>query len=121
MHLTTAHPSGRISLPGSAGRLTGSTRVEQPAGLVGEVLGGLGSTAAQLADAAGRGLAMALDGNGRWCPIVGVAKDTRNNGLTDPSDPEYYRLRMKGSGQLGRGGIALFRTSLDPATLAPQC
>ena len=28
-----------------------------------------------------------LDGNGHWCPIVGVARDTRNNGLTDPSRP----------------------------------
>ena len=39
--------------------------------------------------------------NGHWCPIVGVAADTKNNGLTDPSDPEYYRLRMKGSDQIG--------------------
>ena len=58
-----------------------------------------------------------LDGNGHWCPIVGVVADTRNNGLTEPSDPEYYRLRMKGSDQLGRSGVAIFRTSLDPTTL----
>ncbi|HMD85471.1 MAG TPA: ABC transporter permease [Terriglobia bacterium] len=60
-----------------------------------------------------------LDGNGHWCPIVGVAADTRNNGLTDPPDPEYYRLRMKGSDELGASGVVLFRTSLDPAALVP--
>jgi predicted lysophospholipase L1 biosynthesis ABC-type transport system permease subunit len=58
-----------------------------------------------------------LDGNRHWSPIVGVAADTRNNGLTEPPDPEYYRLRMRGSDQIGRSGVALFRTSLDPATL----
>jgi predicted permease len=59
-----------------------------------------------------------LDGNGHWCPVVGVAADTKNNGLTDPSDPEYYRLRMRGSTELGRDGVGVFRTSLDQATLA---
>jgi predicted permease len=58
-----------------------------------------------------------LDGNGHWCPIVGVAADAKNNGLTAPSDPEYYRLRMKGSDRGTGTGVALFRTSLDPATL----
>jgi hypothetical protein len=64
------------------------------------------------------GQQLELDGNGHWCPIVGVAADTKNNGLTDPPDPEYYRLRMKGSTELGRSGVAVFRTSLDQATLA---
>jgi predicted permease len=58
-----------------------------------------------------------LDDNGHWCPIVGVAVDAKNNGLTEPSDPEYYRLRMKGSDRGTSTGVALFRTSLDPATL----
>jgi len=48
---------------------------------------------------------------------VGVAADTKNNGLTEPPDPEYYRLRMKGSDRLGASGVALFRTSLGPAAL----
>ena len=64
------------------------------------------------------GQEIALDGNGHWCPVVGVVADTKNNGLTDPPDPEYYRLRMKGSDQLGRSGVAIFRTSLGPTTLA---
>lgn len=58
-----------------------------------------------------------LDGDNHWCPIVGVAADTRNNGLTE-SEPEYYRLRMDNSA-MPRTGVALFRTSADPAALAP--
>lgn len=58
-----------------------------------------------------------LDGNGHWSPIVGVAADTKNNGLTEPADPEYYRLRMKGSDQHGPSGVVVFRTALDPGTL----
>jgi predicted permease len=57
-----------------------------------------------------------LDGNGRWCPIVGVVADTRNNGLT-ATEPEYYRLRMDHLAP-PRSAVALFRTSLDPASLA---
>ncbi len=57
-----------------------------------------------------------LDGNGHWCPIVGVAADTRNNGLTE-TDPEYYRLRMDNVAP-PRSSVALFRTSLAPAALA---
>jgi len=63
------------------------------------------------------GQKLELDGNGHWCPIVGVAADTKNNGLTAPPYPEYYRLRMKHSDQFGRSGVAIFRTSLDPSTL----
>ncbi len=62
------------------------------------------------------GRQLALDGDGQWCPVVGVAADTRNNGLTE-TDPEYYRLRMDNS-NLPRTAVALFRTSLDPAVLA---
>jgi putative ABC transport system permease protein len=51
-----------------------------------------------------------------WCPIVGVAADTRNNGLTE-TGPEYYRLRMDNAAP-PRSAVALFRTSLPPATLA---
>jgi len=59
-----------------------------------------------------------LDVDGRASPIVGVAADARNNGIAGPAGPEYYRLRMANSTQLGRSGVALFRTSLDPATLS---
>jgi len=57
-----------------------------------------------------------FEASGRWCPIVGVAADTRNNGLTE-TDPEYYRLRMDNAAPQ-RDAVVLFRTSLDPATLA---
>ena len=35
-----------------------------------------------------------LEASGHWSPVVGVAADIKNNGLTEPPDPEYYRLRM---------------------------
>jgi putative ABC transport system permease protein len=54
--------------------------------------------------------------DGRWCSIVGVAADTRNNGLTQ-TDPEYYRLRMDNLAPQ-QGAVALFRTSVSPAALA---
>jgi predicted permease len=59
-----------------------------------------------------------LDADGRGFPIVGVAADAKNNGIAGPAEPEYYRLRMANSAQLGRSGVALFRTSLDAATLS---
>jgi predicted permease len=59
-----------------------------------------------------------LTANGRWCTVVGVAADIKNNGLTEPSDPEYYRLRMHNSQEMGMSGVAIFRTGLDADTLA---
>jgi predicted permease len=58
------------------------------------------------------GQRVGLDDTVRWSVVVGVAADAKNNGLTGPPDPEYYRLRMNDSTQLGRDGVALFRTSL---------
>ena len=63
------------------------------------------------------GQQISLDGGGHWCTVVGVATDIKNNGLTDPPDPEYYRLRMHNSQFVGFGGVAVFRTALDPDTL----
>jgi predicted permease len=62
------------------------------------------------------GQRIALDGDARWCPIVGVAANTRNNGLTE-THPEYYRLRMDGRAP-PRDAVALFRTSMAPSGLA---
>ena len=56
-------------------------------------------------------------GEGRWCEVVGVAADAKNNGLEGRSDPEYYRLRMNGSGQMSRSIVAVFRSPLNGATL----
>ena len=58
-----------------------------------------------------------LEVSGHWCPVVGVAADIKNNGLTEASDPEYYRLRMHNSQETGMSGVAIFRTSLDPSVL----
>ena len=58
-----------------------------------------------------------LEVSGHWSTVVGVAADIKNNGLTEPSDPEYYRLRMHNSQEMGLSGVAIFRTALDPDTL----
>lgn len=59
-----------------------------------------------------------LDVSGRWSPIVGVAADVKNNGLTEPPSLEYYRLHMKTVAPPDLNVIAIYRTSLDPATLS---
>jgi len=59
-----------------------------------------------------------LDVSGHWSTVVGVAADIKNNGLTDPPDPEYYRLRMHNSREpVGLSGVAIFHTALDSDTL----
>jgi putative ABC transport system permease protein len=63
------------------------------------------------------GQQLVLDGDGHAFPVVGVAADAKNAGVAEPPEPEYYRLRMAHSTRLGRGGVAVFRTSLDPAVL----
>jgi ABC-type antimicrobial peptide transport system permease subunit len=62
------------------------------------------------------GQQISLSADAHWCPIVGVAADARNNGLTG-TDPEYYRLRMDDAAP-PRDAVALFRTPLDPVALA---
>jgi predicted permease len=57
-----------------------------------------------------------LTADGHWCTIVGVAADTRNNGLTE-THPEYYRLRMDNRAP-PREAVALFRSSIAPSELA---
>ena len=54
-----------------------------------------------------------LDVDGHWLPVVGVAGDVKNLGLTDAPQPEYYRLRMNQSAALGLSGVALLETPLD--------
>ena len=58
-----------------------------------------------------------LDGDGHWLPVVGVAGDVKNAGLTDPPQPEYYRLRMHRSWAPGLSAVALLETPLDAAAL----
>ena len=61
---------------------------------------------------------LALDGDDHWCPVVGVAADATNNGIEGRPDPEYYRLRMAHSAQLGRTVVAIFRSPLSEGALA---
>jgi predicted permease len=58
-----------------------------------------------------------LDVSGHYLPVVGVAGDVKNSGLTDSPQPEYYRLRMNQSDELGLSGVALFETPLDAGLL----
>jgi predicted permease len=58
-----------------------------------------------------------LDQTGQWLRVVGVAADAKNGGISGDPDPEYYRLRMSAGPQVPRSGVAVFRTSLAPATL----
>lgn len=66
------------------------------------------------------GQRISLDGNETWSTVTGVAGDVKNNGVTVAAEPEYYKLRMRKSTQLGHAAVALFRTSLSLATLRTQ-
>jgi putative ABC transport system permease protein len=55
--------------------------------------------------------------NGDWCPIVGVAADVKNDGLTETPSLEYYRLHMKAYPPPDLNIVAIYRTSLAAATL----
>jgi putative ABC transport system permease protein len=57
-----------------------------------------------------------LNVDGQWSKVVGVVADVKNAGLAEAGDPEYYRLRMNDSFR-DQTNVAIFRTSLDPATL----
>ncbi|HEY6346506.1 MAG TPA: ADOP family duplicated permease [Bryobacteraceae bacterium] len=63
------------------------------------------------------GQRVSLDGGQSWSLVMGVAADAKNNGIEIPADPEYWRLRMNDSLQIGRGSVAIFRTSQDPAAI----
>lgn len=66
------------------------------------------------------GQLICLEADDHWQQIVGVAADVKNAGLTAPSDPEYYRLRINASTQFSRDGVALFRASaFSGASVAP--
>jgi len=63
------------------------------------------------------GQRIGLGADGQWTPVVGVAGDVKNSGLTDAPQPEYYLLRMRQSWALGLSGVALLETPLDPGML----
>ena len=59
-----------------------------------------------------------LEQEGHWLPIVGVVGNVKNSGLAETPEPEYYRLRINQSPQLGLSAVALLTTSLDVGTAA---
>ncbi len=67
----------------------------------------------------GQQIALGAEVNGRplYSPVVGVAADVKNDGLTSAPAPEYYCLRTWNSEQLGRSAVAILRTSLAPETV----
>ena len=64
------------------------------------------------------GQRLALGGPGSpWLTVIGVVADVENGGLDTAPDPEYYRLRLRNGFQLGHCATAIFRTSLEAASL----
>jgi putative ABC transport system permease protein len=55
-----------------------------------------------------------------WSPVIGVAADVKNSGLTATAEPEYYRVCSWNSQQLGHAAVAIFRTPLPMESLAPS-
>jgi len=67
-------------------------------------------------DPLGRNFRLASDEP--WQTVVGVAADVRNNGLAQPSDPEYYVPWKVDAQGYFRVGHVTVRTPMAPATLA---
>jgi predicted permease len=63
------------------------------------------------------GQRIGLGDDGQWAPVVGVAGDVKNSGLTDTPQPEYYLLRMHQSWAPGLSAVAVLETPLDAAAL----
>lgn len=53
-----------------------------------------------------------------WLTVVGVAADVRNNGLAQPSDPEYYVPWKPDPDGYFRVGYVVLRTPMSPETVA---
>jgi putative ABC transport system permease protein len=61
----------------------------------------------------------ALDRQGPWRTVIGIAGNVRNNGLISSSDPEFYiPWKNDPEGYFGRAFV-IFRTSLNTATIVP--
>ncbi|MGB9464902.1 MAG: FtsX-like permease family protein, partial [Candidatus Acidiferrum sp.] len=67
-------------------------------------------------DALGKSLRMRQEGP--WRQVVGIASDVRNNGLAEPSDPEYYVPWKVDSEGYFRVAHVTLRTPMNPETVA---
>jgi putative ABC transport system permease protein len=64
------------------------------------------------------GRSLRMEREGPWRQVVGIAADVRNNGLREPSDPEYYvPWKMDPAGHFQEGYVTL-RTAIHPETVA---
>ncbi|MEP6962063.1 MAG: ADOP family duplicated permease, partial [Acidobacteriota bacterium] len=64
------------------------------------------------------GARVAISGDETYATVVGVAGDTRNNGLAAEPYPEYYVLRMSDGRGASRETVAVFRTTQSPQAMA---
>jgi putative ABC transport system permease protein len=60
-----------------------------------------------------------LDPGGPFYSVIGVAANVRNNGLTAPNEPEYYRLLRNTTHDWGREETLILRSALPPTSIAP--
>lgn len=61
-----------------------------------------------------------IDPGGPWYKVVGIADDVKNNGLTEPDDPEIYSLRRNfPEDWSGRAPMLIVDSVLPPKALAP--
>lgn len=59
--------------------------------------------------------------NDPWHEVVGVAANVKNEGLAQPDQPEYYRLRRNESEdwRMAPSAVLILKTSTPPKALAP--
>jgi predicted permease len=55
---------------------------------------------------------------GAWLTVIGVAGNVKNSGLVDDAGPEYYVIRKRVPGDIGRTATAVVRTPADPGGMA---
>jgi predicted permease len=64
------------------------------------------------------GKSLRLDATEPWRTVVGISGDVRNNGLSQPSDPEYYVPWKVDPDGYFRVGYVTLRTPMNPETVA---
>lgn len=64
------------------------------------------------------GKSLRLGSEDPWQTVVGIAADVRNNGLAEPSDPEYYVPWRSNPDGYFRVGHVTVRTAMRPETVA---
>jgi predicted permease len=60
-----------------------------------------------------------LDPDGPYYLVIGIAANVRNNGLTGPSEPEYYRLLRNNPDSWSNDETLIIKSALPPSSIAP--